>query len=69
MQRRLWRDGNDEQQTIEGNLASYRTGIPLRRIATPAQIANSVLFLLSEQASHITMENLVVDGGATLGAK
>jgi 2,3-dihydro-2,3-dihydroxybenzoate dehydrogenase len=69
MQRRLWRDGNDEQQTIEGNLANYRTGIPLRRIATPAQIANSVLFLLSEQASHITMENLVVDGGATLGAK
>jgi len=33
----------------------------------PDDIANIVLFLASEQAGHITMQDIVVDGGATLG--
>lgn len=35
----------------------------LRRAAEPLEIANAVVFLLSEQASFITGHNLVVDGG------
>lgn len=69
MQRQLWHDDNGAQRTIAGSLDSYRTGIPLGRIASPAQIADSVLFLLSERACHITMETWVVDGGATLGMR
>ena len=34
--------------------------------ATPDEIARAVLFLLSDQASHITLHDLRVDGGATL---
>ena len=45
-----------------------KLGIPLRKIATPAEIANTVLFLASDLASHITLQDLVVDGGATLSA-
>jgi len=30
-------------------------------------IATAVTFLLSDRARHITMHELVVDGGATLG--
>lgn len=52
---------------IQGNLATYRGGIPLRRIAEPSAIADSVAFLLSPQARHITLQDLVVDGGAILG--
>ncbi len=37
----------------------------LGRIAEPTQIADAVLFLLSEQAAHITGTTLVVDGGQT----
>lgn len=36
---------------------------PLRRIGTPADVANAVLFLCSEQASFITGQTLGVDGG------
>jgi len=37
----------------------------LGRIAEPTQIADAVLFLLSDQATHITGTTLVVDGGQT----
>ncbi|MCY0935125.1 2,3-dihydro-2,3-dihydroxybenzoate dehydrogenase [Streptomyces sp. H34-S4] len=55
------------RSSIEGLPQSFRTGIPLGRIALPHDIADAVLFLLSEHARHITMHDLVVDGGATLG--
>jgi len=67
MQRQLWKDATSPAQVIRGSLENYRGGIPLQRIATPEAIAQSVLFLLSENAAHITLENILVDGGATLG--
>jgi 2,3-dihydro-2,3-dihydroxybenzoate dehydrogenase len=52
---------------ISGNLSQHRLGIPLGRIASPADIAEAVVFLLSDSARHITLSDLRVDGGATLG--
>ncbi|WP_067824296.1 SDR family oxidoreductase [Nocardia inohanensis] len=51
---------------LDGDPEVYRLGIPLRRIATPADIAAAVRFLASADARHITMHDLRVDGGATL---
>jgi 3-oxoacyl-[acyl-carrier protein] reductase len=36
---------------------------PLERIGIPQDIADAALFLLSDQASWITGEVLIVDGG------
>ncbi|XXY49781.1 2,3-dihydro-2,3-dihydroxybenzoate dehydrogenase [Sorangium sp. So ce269] len=68
MQRSLWADERGARAVIAGNLEAFKLGIPLNRIATPEDVAAAVLFLLSDQARHITMHDLCVDGGATLGA-
>ncbi|MGW0435664.1 2,3-dihydro-2,3-dihydroxybenzoate dehydrogenase [Micromonospora sp. NPDC003197] len=68
MQRSLWTSGDDSAQVIAGSPDTYRVGIPLGRLATPEDIADAVLFLVSDQARHITMHDLYVDGGATLRA-
>ncbi|MFE3545010.1 SDR family oxidoreductase [Nocardia sp. NPDC059177] len=59
-------DDAAETALLDGDPAAYRLGIPLRRIADPADIAAAVHFLASDGARHITMHDLRVDGGATL---
>lgn len=66
MQTGMWSGPEGQQKVIDGDLASYRTGIPLRKLATPEDIAGAVLYLLSDQAGQVTMADLYVDGGATL---
>jgi 2,3-dihydro-2,3-dihydroxybenzoate dehydrogenase len=58
----------DPAFAIEGSPAAYRVGIPLRKLAQPQDVADAVAFLVSDQAGHITMHDLYVDGGAALHA-
>ena len=68
MQRTLWVSDDAEQQRIRGFGEQFKLGIPLGKIARPQEISNTILFLASDLASHITLQDLVVDGGSTLGA-
>ena len=68
MQRGLWTGGTDAATTIAGRPEHFKAGIPLGRIADPADVAAAVVFLVSDGARHITMHDLYVDGGATLRA-
>jgi NAD(P)-dependent dehydrogenase (short-subunit alcohol dehydrogenase family) len=55
----LARKGGD----LERNLRELAAGIPLRRLASPSEVAWCVHFLASERASYVTGANLPVDGG------
>lgn len=48
-------------------IAQLKNRIPVRRIGLPEDIANAALFLCSDEASFITGQTLIVDGGSTLG--
>ena len=40
---------------------------PLRRVTTPAEFADAVLFFLSPWSRAVTGQNLIVDGGLVKG--
>jgi 2,3-dihydro-2,3-dihydroxybenzoate dehydrogenase len=62
-----WKAGRgSREEMIKGNLENFRAPIPDGKVATTGEVAAAVLFLLSDQAGHITMEDIVVDGGATM---
>ncbi|GLF99410.1 2,3-dihydro-2,3-dihydroxybenzoate dehydrogenase [Streptomyces yaizuensis] len=67
MLRAMWHDETGPEKTVRGSLDAYRLGIPLEKVARPADVADAVVFLLSDQAAQITLHTLTVDGGATLG--
>ena len=47
----------------QNELERLRGEIPLRRLATPAEIAKLVRFLISEENTYITGQSIVIDGG------
>jgi NAD(P)-dependent dehydrogenase (short-subunit alcohol dehydrogenase family) len=47
-------------------IAYFADQTPLKRIAEPEELAKAIAFLASEDASYITGEVLVVDGGYSL---
>jgi glucose 1-dehydrogenase len=53
----------DPKQTKELNAS-----IPLGRVATPEEIAATVVFLASDQAQYITATTVYVDGGIMQGS-
>jgi NAD(P)-dependent dehydrogenase (short-subunit alcohol dehydrogenase family) len=51
----------------EARLRQIVSGIPLKRLGEPADIANTALFLASDEASYFTGEILFPDGGLFTG--
>merc|ERR1712129_305760 len=54
---------NDPEKVKEQMLSS----IPMRRLGTPVEVIQAVLFLLSDESSYITGTDLNISGGNVLG--
>jgi len=59
--------GPTDTQALRGTVGDYANelvkSMPIKRLGTPEDMANAVLFLLSDEASWITGHILNVDGG------
>lgn len=67
MLRELWADPETgPARTIGGDPEAFRVGIPLGRIGAPDDVAGVVCFLLSDAARQVTLQQVFVDGGASL---
>ena len=51
----------------EGREEKVAAAYPMKRLGVPEDVAGAVSFLLSRDASWVTGQTLVVDGGVTLG--
>ena len=47
-------------------LAETAKSLPMKRFAQPKEIANAIIFLLSDAASYITGSEIIVDGGNSI---
>ena len=47
----------------DGAADSWKTQIPLGRLGTPEDVANTVCFLASDEAAYITGQVIAVNGG------
>lgn len=67
MQDALWPDAvAGRSAAVNGDPGAFRVGIPLGRIGAPEDVAEVVRFLLSDAARHVTLQQVFVDGGASL---
>lgn len=58
----LIKNSSYSEEDVEKDMKTY----PLKRYAEPEEIANCIIFLLSDASSYITGHALIVDGGKTL---
>ena len=55
-------NSSDPKSVIEG----IRIGIPMKRLGTIEELGELAAFLASDEASYITGQGIVIDGGSTL---
>lgn len=53
-------------RSFEEQLSLVKEGIPSGRISTPQEVANSILFLLSDATGNIVGESLKISGGSVM---
>ena len=56
----------DVESIVRGKAEEWRLGVPLGRLADPADQAALAVFLAGEGARHITGQDFAVDGGQTV---
>lgn len=54
--------GPEQAEALLGGLAA---GVPMKRLGTPDEVADAVLYLASPRSSYVTGAELYIDGGAS----
>ena len=57
-----------DDPAIKAIIPRLRDGVPLKRLATEAEVSAAICFLLCDAAAFITGVNLAIDGGASIAS-
>lgn len=58
--------GKRENRTYEEQLEVAKSGIPSNRLTSPREVANVILFLLSDAAFNVIGESMKISGGSVM---
>jgi NAD(P)-dependent dehydrogenase (short-subunit alcohol dehydrogenase family) len=61
----IWADIQAAAADVDAARQHWYDNIPMRRVQSPREVANVVLFLASDASSYITGANIFTDGGMT----
>jgi NAD(P)-dependent dehydrogenase (short-subunit alcohol dehydrogenase family) len=61
----FWQNMKAQTGSAEASWQAMSQGVPLKRFATPEEIAAAVLYLASDESAYVTAAELVIDGGYT----
>jgi NAD(P)-dependent dehydrogenase (short-subunit alcohol dehydrogenase family) len=59
--------GQSTVRLSDGSLELFRPRVPDGRMSHPDEVASAVAYLLSPESAHIALQDLVVDGGESMG--
>ncbi len=59
--------GRSTSHLSDGSLELFRPRVPDGRLSDPDEVASAVAYLLSPESAHIALQDLVVDGGESMG--
>jgi NAD(P)-dependent dehydrogenase (short-subunit alcohol dehydrogenase family) len=59
--------GRSTSHLSDGSLELFRPRVPDGRMSDPDEVASAVAYLLSPESAHIALQDLVVDGGESMG--
>ena len=63
----MWKTMLGDGLEFEKNHNFFAKDIPMKRFGTPLEVAQTVLFLASDESSYITGAEIVIDGGVLAG--
>ena len=66
MIRRMMEGMGFDDAMLKGDMNAFRIGVPLGRIAMPEDIVDATMFLLGQESSFVTGQDIRINGGAGL---